>query len=42
MSLSQLVESYKFWDVVTHWAKERLEHEETVARPSPAPLSATA
>ncbi len=32
MPLSQLVESYKFWDVVTHWAKERLEHEETVAR----------
>lgn len=26
------VESYKFWDVVSLWARERLEHEETVAR----------
>ncbi len=32
MSLSQLVESYKFWDVVTLWAKEKLEHEDIVAR----------
>lgn len=32
MSLSQLVESYRFWEVVTHWARESLEHEETVAR----------
>ena len=31
MSLSQLVESYKFWDVVTLWARERLEHEDIVA-----------
>lgn len=31
MSLSQLVESYKFWDVVTLWAKEKLEHEDIVA-----------
>ena len=33
MSLSQLVESYKFWDVVTLWAKEKLEHEDIVAKP---------
>lgn len=26
------VESYRFWDVVTLWARERLEHEEIVAR----------
>jgi hypothetical protein len=26
------VESYKFWDVVTLWAKEQLEAEEVVAR----------
>ena len=31
MSLSQLVESYKFWDVVTLWAKEQLENEVIVA-----------
>jgi hypothetical protein len=29
---SQLVESYRFWDVVTLWARERLEHEIIVAR----------
>jgi hypothetical protein len=27
-----MVESYKFWDIVTLWAKERLDHEEIVAR----------
>ena len=32
MSLSHLVESYKFWDIVVLWAKERLEHEDIVAR----------
>lgn len=32
MPLSHLVESYKFWDVVTLWAKENLEHEDIVAR----------
>ena len=32
MALSHLVESYKFWDVVVLWAKERLEHENIVAR----------
>jgi hypothetical protein len=32
MSASQLVESYRFWDVVTLWARESLEHEEIVAR----------
>lgn len=31
-SLSQLVESYRFWDVVRLWARERLESEEIVAR----------
>ena len=30
--LSHLIESYKFWDVVTLWAKEKLENEEIVAR----------
>jgi len=30
--LSQLVESYRFWDIVTLWSQERLEHEELVAR----------
>jgi hypothetical protein len=32
MRTSQLVESYRFWDVVALWAKESLEHEEVVAR----------
>ena len=32
MSTSQLVESYRFWDVVTLWARESLEHEDVVAR----------
>ncbi len=31
MPLSTRVESYKFWDAVTLWAKERLEHEDIVA-----------
>jgi hypothetical protein len=32
MTPSQLVESYKFWDVVTLWARERLESPVIVAR----------
>ena len=32
MLLSQHVESYRFWEVVTQWAQERLEHEHVVAR----------
>lgn len=32
MSSSQLVESYRFWDVVALWARETLQHEEVVAR----------
>ena len=30
--LGHRIESHKFWDVVTLWAKERLEHETLVAR----------
>jgi len=30
--LTEFVESYRFWDVVTLWARERLEHEDIVAR----------
>jgi hypothetical protein len=29
---SQLVETYKFWDVVSLWAREQLQHEQIVAR----------
>jgi hypothetical protein len=29
--LTEFVESYRFWDVVTLWARERLEHERIVA-----------
>jgi len=29
--LTQFVESYRFWDLVTLWARERLEHENIVA-----------
>ncbi|MBI2768828.1 MAG: hypothetical protein HYX47_04355 [Burkholderiales bacterium] len=32
MTLSRHVESYRFWEVVTQWARERLEHEHIVAR----------
>jgi len=32
MSARHQVESYKFWDIVTLWAKEQLESEEVVAR----------
>jgi hypothetical protein len=32
MALSQHVESYRFWDVVTQWAQEQVEHESVVAR----------
>ena len=31
MALSNNVESYKFWDVVTLWARELLEHEDIAA-----------
>jgi hypothetical protein len=30
--IGHTVESYKFWDIVSLWACERLEHEEIVAR----------
>lgn len=30
--LTPFVETYRFWDVVAFWARERLEHEEVVAR----------
>jgi len=29
---SQLVESYRFWEVVTQWAQDRLQHEHVIAR----------
>jgi hypothetical protein len=32
MKPSQLVETYKFWDVAALWALERLEHEIVIAR----------
>lgn len=32
MALGHKIESHKFWDIVTLWAKERLEHESLVAR----------
>lgn len=32
MLLSQQVESYRFWEVVTQWAAEKLQHEHVVAR----------
>jgi hypothetical protein len=31
-ALTSLVESYRFWDVAALWARDRLEHEEIVAR----------
>lgn len=32
MTVRNQVESYKFWDVVTLWAREELESEEVIAR----------
>ena len=32
MAARHHIESYKFWDIVTLWAKEQLESEEVVAR----------
>jgi hypothetical protein len=32
MEPSQLVETYKFWDIVPLWARERLENELVIAR----------
>jgi hypothetical protein len=32
MAARHQIESYKFWDIVTLWAKEQLEAEEIVAR----------
>jgi hypothetical protein len=32
MLLSQHVESYRFWEVVTQWAQDKLRHEHVVAR----------
>jgi hypothetical protein len=29
---SQMVESYRFWEVVTQWARDRLQHEHVIAR----------
>lgn len=28
---SELVESYKFWDIVALWGRERLEHDVIIA-----------
>jgi hypothetical protein len=32
MKIGHEVESYKFWDIVSLWAREHLEHEQVVAR----------
>ena len=32
MHLSHLVESYRFWEVVSQWAQDTLQHEHVVAR----------
>jgi hypothetical protein len=32
MNLGHHVESYRFWDIVTQWARETLQHEHIVAR----------
>jgi hypothetical protein len=29
---SQLVESYRFWEIATQWAQDRLQHEHVIAR----------
>ncbi len=32
MAIGHKIESHRFWDIATLWAKERLEHEDIVAR----------
>jgi len=32
MNIGHQVESYRFWDVVTQWARDTLQHEHIVAR----------
>ena len=32
MTIGHRIESHKFWDIVTLWSRERLEHESLVAR----------
>lgn len=32
MNLNHHVESYRFWDIVTQWARETMQHEHVVAR----------
>jgi hypothetical protein len=32
MNLGHHVESYRFWDIVTQWARETLQHEHIIAR----------
>jgi hypothetical protein len=32
MNLGHHVDSYRFWDIVTQWARETLQHEHVVAR----------
>ena len=32
MNPSHQVESYRFWDVVTQWARDTLQHEQVIAR----------
>lgn len=32
MNLGHHVESYRFWDIVTQWARETLQHEHVIAR----------
>jgi hypothetical protein len=32
MVISRHVESYRFWEVVVQWARERLQHEHVIAR----------
>lgn len=32
MNLGHHVESYRFWDIVTQWARETVQHEHVIAR----------
>ena len=36
MLLSQQVESHRFWEVITQWAADKLQHEHVVARALPS------
>jgi hypothetical protein len=36
MEPSQIVDSYKYWDIASLWSREALQHESVAGTPKPA------